>query len=134
MKRALVVCALFAYGLASAEPAVYDMDPSHTYPSFEGDHMAGLSTWRGKFNKTTGKITLDRAAGTGMVEATIDLTSVDFGHDEMNAHATSAEFFDEHAESTELWSPGSPLFQEPDSVATLEEVLQVQGRLKAVLP
>ncbi len=29
---------------------------------------------------------------------------------------TSAEFFDEHAESTELWSPGSPLFQEPEGI------------------
>ena len=115
MKRTLVVCALFACGLASAEPAVYEMDPSHTYPSFEGDHMAGLSTWRGKFNKTTGKVTLDRAANTGNVEATIDLTSVDFGHDEMNAHAMSAEFFDVATYPTatytgklEGWVDGAP--------------------------
>lgn len=47
---------------------------------------------------------------------------------------TSAEFFDEHAESTELWSPGSPLFQEPDSVSPMEEVLKVGGLLKSVLP
>lgn len=94
MKKTLAACALLACGFVYAEPVVYEMDPSHTYPSFEGDHMAGLSTWRGKFNRTTGKVTLDREAGTGTVEATIDLTSVDFGHDEMNAHAMSAEFFD----------------------------------------
>jgi polyisoprenoid-binding protein YceI len=94
MKRTLVACALITSGLASAEPVVYEIDPSHTYPSFEGDHMAGLSTWRGKFNRTTGKVMLDRAAGTGTVEATIDVASIDFGHDEVNAHALSAEFFD----------------------------------------
>lgn len=29
---------------------------------------------------------------------------------------TDAEYFDEHPESTELWSPGSPLFPPPESV------------------
>ena len=37
---------------AAAAPVTYDLDPSHTYPSFEADHMGGLSTWRGKFNKS----------------------------------------------------------------------------------
>jgi superfamily II DNA or RNA helicase len=46
---------------------------------------------------------------------------------------TSAEFFDEHAESTELWSPGSPLFPELDTVATVDEVMAVGGRLDSVL-
>jgi len=94
MRRVLTLCALVGCGFASAEPVIYQMDPSHTYPSFEGDHMAGLSTWRGKFNRASGTVTLDRASGSGSVEATIDLTSVDFGHEEMNAHAMSAEFFD----------------------------------------
>ncbi|MFM8463069.1 MAG: YceI family protein, partial [Burkholderiaceae bacterium] len=39
----------------SAVAQVYNIDPSHTYPSFEADHM-GLSVWRGKFTKTSGKI------------------------------------------------------------------------------
>ena len=33
---------------ATAAPVVYDLDPTHTYPSFEADHM-GMSMWRGKF-------------------------------------------------------------------------------------
>ncbi|MGO4776415.1 YceI family protein, partial [Lysobacter sp. 2RAB21] len=43
---------LFA-GAAAAAPVTYKIDPSHTYPSFDADHM-GLSTWRGKFNKSEG--------------------------------------------------------------------------------
>ncbi len=46
---------------------------------------------------------------------------------------TSAEFFDEHAGSTELWSPGSPLFPDPDDCATAEDVAAVGGRLADVL-
>jgi polyisoprenoid-binding protein YceI len=80
-------------GVAAAAPVDYTIDPEHTYPSFEADHL-GISMWRGKFNKTTGKMTLDKAAGHGTVEVTVDLKSVDFGHDEMNNHAIGPEFFD----------------------------------------
>ena len=38
-------------GAVLAAPAVYNIDPNHTYPSFEADHMGGLSVWRGKFKK-----------------------------------------------------------------------------------
>jgi hypothetical protein len=35
---------------------------------------------------------------------------------------TDPAFFDEHPESTELWSPGSPVFPAMDVVASAEEV------------
>ena len=62
---------------AFAASATYNLDPTHTYPSFEADHFGGVSTWRGKFTKTTGTVTLDRAAKTGTVDVTIDATSID---------------------------------------------------------
>jgi len=34
---------------AFATPVTYVLDPRHTYPSFEADHLGGLSVWRGKF-------------------------------------------------------------------------------------
>ena len=86
---ALTIC-----GVAAAAPAVYEIDPDHTFPSFEADHMAGLSIWRGKFNKTTGKVTLDKTAGTGTVDIVVDVTSVDFGHDKLNEHAIGSDLFD----------------------------------------
>jgi len=78
---------------AVAAPVNYTIDPDHTYPSFEADH-GGLSTWRGKFNKTSGTVVLDRAARTGSVDLTIQVDSIDFGHDEMNRHAKAADMFD----------------------------------------
>ena len=39
---------------AIAAPVTYKIDPEHTYPSFEADHLAGLSVWRGKMNKSAG--------------------------------------------------------------------------------
>lgn len=80
--------------VASAEPVTYKIDPDHTHPSFEADHMGGLSTWRGKFNKSSGTIVLDKAAKTGTVEVTIDVASIDFGNDGLNEHAIGPDMFD----------------------------------------
>lgn len=80
--------------LALAAPATYNVDPAHTHPSFEADHMGGLSVWRGKFNKSSGSVTLDKEAGAGTVDIQIDVASIDFGNDKLNEHATSPEMFD----------------------------------------
>lgn len=80
---------------AAVAPAVaaerYVIETHHTYPSLEMTHM-GLSVWRGKFNRSSGKVTLDREARTGTVDIEVDVASVDFGHDEMNRHAVSDEW------------------------------------------
>ncbi|MEY2854807.1 MAG: hypothetical protein RL030_1939 [Pseudomonadota bacterium] len=88
------VAASMTVAAVQAAPATYNIDPDHTYPAFEADHMGGLSKWRGKINTTTGKIVMDAAAGNGTVEVTMDMSSIDFGHDKMNTHAKSAEMFD----------------------------------------
>lgn len=78
---------------AIAAPDNYTIDPTHTYPSIEFSHM-GMSVWRGKFNKTTGKVSLDRAARTGTVEVVIDISSINFGLAAMDEKARSDDFFD----------------------------------------
>lgn len=81
-------------GTAFAVPVTYQVDPAHTYPSFEADHFGGLSVWRGKFDKTSGTIVVDKEQGTGTVELTVDTSSIDFGNPKLNEHAKSAEMFD----------------------------------------
>ncbi|MGQ4659949.1 YceI family protein [Lysobacter sp. F6437] len=94
------IIALLACPPATALAATehYTIDPEHTFPSFEADHM-GISIWRGKFNTSSGKVTLDKAADTGAVtggtvDVTIDLASVDFGHDKLNEYANGPDLFD----------------------------------------
>jgi len=53
MKLHLPLVFAFASASALGAPTVYNIDPDHTHPSFEVDHFAGLSTWRGTFKKTT---------------------------------------------------------------------------------
>ena len=83
----------FAAGV-SAAPVTYEIDSAHTYPSFEADHQGGLSLWRGKFNSSTGKITLDKQANAGTVDVTVDMNSIDFGHQGLNDHAKTPDIFD----------------------------------------
>jgi polyisoprenoid-binding protein YceI len=85
-----------------AAPHRFDLDPAHTYPSFEADHM-GISKWRGKFNRSSGHVMLDREAKSGSVEVEIDVTSVDFGLDKMNEHAVSADLFGVEAFPTAIY-------------------------------
>jgi len=91
---ALSAAVALGAGTALAEPVTYTIDPGHTYPSFEADHMGGLSILRGKFNSSSGTIVYDRAAKTGTVEVTIDASSIDFGHDKLNDHARGPDMFD----------------------------------------
>lgn len=97
MKKLAASVALTIGALAAALPAVaapenYVIDPGHTFPSFEVNHL-GFSTHRGRFNKTEGKITLDTAAKTGSVEITIDANSVDTGGEKLDKHLKAEDFF-----------------------------------------
>ena len=79
---------------AFADVSTYRLDPDHTYPSFEADHIGGLSVWRGKFDKSQGTVTLDRAAKTGTVEVTTDIASVHTGSTKLDQNLQSDQFFD----------------------------------------
>jgi len=92
-KGFFLVFVLVACGFAAAAPVKYNLDPEHTYPSFEADHM-GLSIWRGKFDRTTGTVTMDRETGTGTVEVVIDIASIDFGHPKVTEYMMRPDQFD----------------------------------------
>ncbi|HEY8230328.1 MAG TPA: YceI family protein [Rhodanobacteraceae bacterium] len=77
--RFLMFAALLTSGVATAAPVHYTTDPDHTYPSFAADHV-GLSIWRGKFDHSTGAITLDRAKHTGTVHIVTRVDSINFGN------------------------------------------------------
>ena len=95
MKR-IVLASLAALMTAAAfaAPVTYVLDPNHTFPSFEADHMGGLSVWRGKFTDTSGKVVYDKDAKTGSIEVTVNMNSVDYGQAKLNEHAKSAELLD----------------------------------------
>jgi polyisoprenoid-binding protein YceI len=127
MKKHLFVATLGALVAAvsfnaMAEEVTYQLDPSHTYPSFEADHFGGISTWRGKFDKSSGTVSINRAAKTGTLDATIDMTSVAIGNDKLDGELKSAQFFDTDKFPTATYKGTSMKFK--GDVPT-----QVQGEL-----
>ena len=90
----ILAAGLFAWGMATfaahAAPAVYALDPEHTFVHFEVQHF-GTSTARGRFGPVTGDVTLDRALGHGELGLRITTASVDTGIAVFNARLRQAD-------------------------------------------
>ena len=54
----------------------------------------GVSVWRGKFNRSSGEVVLDKAAGTGTLAVEVDVASIDFGQDALNAEMVKPAYLD----------------------------------------
>ncbi len=130
MKLKFISAALLAVSAVGAHAGTYNIDPSHTYPSFEADHK-GISLWRGKFDKTTGVIQMDRAAKTGSMDITIDAASINFGLDKMNTHAKSPDMFNVEKFPTVTYKGKSFKF-EGDQLVAVEGELTMLGVTKPV--
>lgn len=92
-KLALVVTLASLSAAALAAPETFNIDAAHTLPRFEYNHL-GYSFQQHRFDKTSGKIVLDRAARTGSVDVTIDAKSVNTGFALFNGHIQGEDFFD----------------------------------------
>ncbi|MDP1863456.1 MAG: YceI family protein [Thiobacillus sp.] len=94
MSRLLTLSVLFAVSTAvQAAPETFNIDNTHTYPHFTYNHF-GFSNQTHKFDKTSGKVVIDRVAKTGSVDVTIDATSVNTGYALFNEHIQAADYFD----------------------------------------
>jgi len=77
---------------ANAAEEQYNLDPAHTYPHFAVSHV-GFSTMYGRFDATTGTLTMDRAAKTLSVSVEIEAKSIGTGHAKRDDHLRSPDFF-----------------------------------------
>ncbi len=78
MKKLIIAAALATPLAAIAQAENYVIDPFHTVPYFEVDHLQ-TATMRGRFDRATGKFSIDRAAKTGSVELEIPTATVNTG-------------------------------------------------------
>jgi polyisoprenoid-binding protein YceI len=93
MKKVITAALFSAFAAgAFAAPEVYTIDPSHTYPTFEVNHL-GYSTQRGTFETTSGTVTLDMEKKTGAADIKIDTTSLRTGWEKRDAHLKGEDFF-----------------------------------------
>ena len=71
----------------------YTVDSRHTFPSFSINHM-GFSTQKGRFNTTTGQISLFPEKNTGQIDIVIDSNSIDTGLVELEEHLKKPDFLE----------------------------------------
>lgn len=90
----LMSAAIGAFSISGDAAATdnYTFDPSHTFPRFEVNHF-GFSTHHGQFNKTAGKLVLDRAGKTGGVEIAVQTASISTGDPRLESELRGDKFF-----------------------------------------
>lgn len=131
MKRLAMSVALAAFAAsAQAAPVTYVIDNSHTYPHFTYNHL-GFSNQTHKFDKTSGKVVLDRAAKAGSVVVTIDAKSVNTGYALFNEHIQAADYFDTANHPTITFKSDKMAFRDDQPVSVVGD-LTIKGVTKPV--
>ena len=138
MLKALASIVLTAVPLdAAAAPETYTLDPLHSSVLFGIDHM-GLSTVHGRFDKFSGKFSVDRAAKKGDVELTVDTASVNTNDNDKGSrqrsrdeHLRSADFFNA-AEFPKMTYKSTNVVFSGDNPTAVEGNLTLLGVTKPV--
>ena len=85
---------------AAAQVDSYTIDPIHSYVNFTVDHL-GFTTIHGRFDKSGGKATVDRAARKGTVDLVIESMSINTGDNDKGTRARSR---DEHLRAADFFN------------------------------
>jgi polyisoprenoid-binding protein YceI len=93
MKYVIAPAFLVLAVAAQAMPAIYDLDPDHSFVHFEVLHF-GTATLRGRFGPVHGTVTLDREARSGEIGLRIATAGVDTGVSVLDARLRQPELLD----------------------------------------
>ena len=115
---------------ALAAPETFKLDPNRSFPRFSYSHF-GYSTQLSRFDKTSGTITLDRAAKTGAVDITIDTKSVSTGSSLFNEHIQAEDFLDTARFPTATFKSTKVVF-DGDKPVAVDGTLTLKGVSKPV--
>ena len=109
----------------------YTLDPVHSQPRYEIQHLRGLSTQSGLFGKYAGKVTLDRAAKKGTIDVTIDTTSIRTHDGRLDSIVKGDDYFNVAKYPTMTFKSSNVVF-DGDKVVGAEGELTMIGVTKPV--
>jgi hypothetical protein len=131
MKRRLLALSLvMASNMAFAAPETYIIDGNHSMARFSYSHF-GYSTQLSKFDKTSGKIVLDKEAKQGSVDVTIQTTSVNTGYVLFNDHIQAEDFFNTAKYPMATFTSNKLNFK-GDKILSMDGTLTIKGVSKPV--
>ena len=125
---ALIIGSTLSFSVTAANS--YTVDPRHTFPSFEINHL-GFSIQRGRFNQTTGKVLLDPESATGRIQIAIVTASISTGLAELEKHLRSKEFLDADHHPLITFVSDKLSFNK-DKLAAADGILTLHGISKPV--
>jgi len=135
LKRLSLAVLLAVPVAAHAAADTYAVDPMHSSVNFTVDHL-GLTNIYGRFNKFTGTFSVDKAAKTGSLDASVDTVSVDTNENDKGSrarsrdeHLRSADFFNA-AEFPKMTFKSTKVAFNGDNPATIEGNLTLLGVTK----
>lgn len=132
MKRRTLFALLIASSLPFSAQAAdsFTIDPDHTFPHFSVNHLS-FSTMQGRFDASSGKVTLDSAAKKGTIEFSVKAASINTGHAKRDEHLRSPDFFNT-AEYPSITFKSTAIKFEGDKPASVEGNLTLLGVSKPV--
>jgi len=129
MKKLILIAAVLATP-AFAAPTAFVIDNNHTFPNFSYSHL-GYSIQMSRFNKTSGKVMLDKDAETGSVDVVIDMKSVDTGSALFNEHIQGPDYLNTAEFPTATFKSTAVKFERGNPVA-VEGNMTMKGITKPV--
>jgi polyisoprenoid-binding protein YceI len=128
---AAALAAALAVPAAALADESYTLDPVHSQPRYEIQHLRGLSTQVGSFGKYAGKVTLDRAAKKGTIDVTIDTTSIRTHDGRLDNIVKGEDYFNVAKYPTMTFKSSNVIF-DGDKVVGAEGELTMLGVTKPV--
>ena len=126
----LALLVLLTSSIAFAAPETYLIDSKHTKPRFSYNHF-GYSTQLSRFDKVTGKITIDKEAKKGTIDVVIETQSVNTGYELFNEHIQGEDFLATAKFPTATFKSTKVNF-DGDKVTSVDGQLTLKGITKLV--
>ena len=129
-RNCATVLLMSSLSLSAYAAESYTIDPAHTYAHFSVSHL-GFSTMQGRFEKSSGKVTLDRAAKKGSVDIAIEAASISTAWAKRDEHLRGPDFFNT-AEYPNVTFKSSSVKFKGDTPSSVEGNLTLLGVTKPV--
>ena len=130
MKNTLFLALALSLPLSAVAADSYTIDSSHTYPNFTISHL-GFSTMHGRFDNTSGTVTLDKAAKKGSIDISIKTASISTGFAKRDDHLRGADFFNA-AEFPTITYKSTAVHFDGDTPSMVDGNLTISGVSKPV--
>ena len=128
--RLVIAAGICALAMPAVGEETYRIDPLHTATTFAVSHL-GVSLQRGSFGRTTGTVVLDRTAHKGLIDVSIDASTVNSGSPSRETLLKGEDYFNVSQYPTISFKATKVKF-DGDAIVACDGELTMRGVTKPV--